>query len=166
MAQSRSPEVVPYRRHAWATLQGSSPRTRRHCSGWSMAAYSLFSLSVVSPYLVEARTLTKAEGESHEDLQLIPLAPGQDASPANGHDEHPGGFRGEKIGFRRNHPRKTRPDHWGPHDSDSTCHVQARSDFLASGPTMSAARRPRCAGHQMGQWLMRLGQEHEFWPIS
>jgi hypothetical protein len=40
-----------------------------------------FFSSAASPYLVEARTLTKAEGESPEDLQLILLALGQGLSP-------------------------------------------------------------------------------------
>jgi hypothetical protein len=46
----------------------------------AMVADSFFS-SAASRYLVEARTLTKAEGESPEDLQLILLAPGQGLSP-------------------------------------------------------------------------------------
>ena len=41
------------------------------------------------------------------------MAPGQGTSPANGHGELYSGFRGEEVGFRRNHPRKNRPDWWG-----------------------------------------------------
>jgi hypothetical protein len=41
------------------------------------------------------------------------------ARPANGHGELHNSFRGEEVGLRRNHPRKTRPDRWGPIDGES-----------------------------------------------
>jgi hypothetical protein len=99
-----------------------------------------------------ARTLTKAEGKSPKDLQLIPLAPGQGSSPptatassqatstagktASGATNR--GRRGLTTGAttsaRAAHPSRTRPDKWAVRSKSGPCRGDEPFSFFLMSP--------------------------------